>query len=111
MATTTMIKTTVRRAVGEMMTMTAMAARETMAIYDCDGDDDLAGLRAKIKIIIFRIRAGIGPKPAISLRKWQSGPSPGSPRAKEKIKNNFKHSQDDHYDLQRMQRKRIRRRR
>jgi hypothetical protein len=27
-----------------------------------------------------RIRAGIGPKPTISLRKWQSGPSPGTPR-------------------------------
>ncbi len=29
----------------------------------------------------------------ISLGKWQSGPSPGTPRAKEKIKNHVKHSQ------------------
>ncbi len=36
-------------------------------------------LRAKIKIKNFRIRAGIGPKPTISLGKWQSGPSPGTP--------------------------------
>jgi hypothetical protein len=34
-----------------------------------------------------------GPKPMISLGKWQSGPSPGTPRAKDKIKNHFKHSQ------------------
>ncbi len=54
----------------------------------------LAGLRAKIKIGNFWIRAGIGPKPMIALGKWQSGPSPGTPRAKEKIKNLFKHSQD-----------------
>ncbi len=53
----------------------------------------LAVLRAKIKIKNFRIRAGIGPKPMISLGKWQSGPSPGTPRAKEKNKNHFKHSQ------------------
>jgi hypothetical protein len=32
----------------------------------------------------------------ISLGKWQSGPSPGTPRAKDKIKNNFKHSQERH---------------
>ena len=53
----------------------------------------LAGLKAKIKIKNFGIRAGIGPKPTIPLGKWQSGPSPGTPRAKEKIKNHFKHSQ------------------
>ncbi len=57
--------------------------------------DDLAVLQAKIKIKNLRIRAGIGPKPTISLGQWQSGPSPGTPRAKEKIKNHFKHSQDD----------------
>ena len=58
---------------------------------------NLAVLRAKIKIKNPRIRAGIGPKPTISLGKWQSGPSPGTPRgrggAKNKIKNNFKHFQ------------------
>ena len=32
----------------------------------------LAVLRAKIKIKMFRIRAGIGPKPTISLGQWQS---------------------------------------
>ncbi len=53
-----------------------------------------------MKIKNFRIRAGIGPKPTISLGKWQSGPSPGTPRAKEKIKNHFKHSQDDSEELQ-----------
>ncbi len=56
---------------------------------------DLAVLRAKIKIKNPRIRAGIGPKPTIPLGKWQSGPSPGTPRAKDKIKNHFKHSQVD----------------
>ncbi len=55
--------------------------------------DDLAGLKAKIEITNFRIRAGIGQTPTIPLGKWQSGPSPGTPRAKEKIKNHFKHSQ------------------
>ncbi len=45
---------------------------------------NLAVLKAKIKIKIFRNRAGIGPKPMISLGKWQSGPSPGTPRAKDK---------------------------
>jgi hypothetical protein len=53
----------------------------------------LAVVKAKIKNKSPRNRAGIGPKPTISLGKWQSGPSPGTPRAKEKIKNNFKHSQ------------------
>ena len=53
----------------------------------------LAVLKAKIKIKNHRIRAGIGPKPKISLGKWQSGPSPGTPRAKDKIKNLVKHSQ------------------
>ncbi len=56
--------------------------------------NNLGVLRAKIKIKNFRNRAGIGPKPMISLGKWQSGPSPGTPRAKDKIKNHFKHSQD-----------------
>ncbi len=54
-----------------------------------------AVLKAKMKNINFRIRAGIAPKPMISLGKWQSGPSPGTPRAKEKIRNHCKHSQDD----------------
>ncbi len=53
----------------------------------------LAVLKAKIKIKNPRIRAGIGPKPTISVGKWQPGPSPGTPRAKEKIKNHFEHSQ------------------
>ena len=38
----------------------------------------LAVLKAKIKIINPRIRAGIGLKPTMSLGKWQSGPSPGT---------------------------------
>ena len=42
----------------------------------------LAVLKAKIKIKNPRIRAGIGPKPTISLGKWQSGPSPGTPRGR-----------------------------
>ena len=46
----------------------------------------LAVLKAKIQIKNLSIRAGIGPKPTISLGQWQSGPSPGTPRAKEKIK-------------------------
>ena len=53
----------------------------------------LAVLKAKIKIKNPRIRAGIGPKPTVSLGKWQSGPSPGTPLAKDKIKKHFKHSQ------------------
>jgi hypothetical protein len=52
---------------------------------------DLAVLKAKIKIENFSIRAGIGPKPKISLGKWQSGPSPGTPRGRgwpiQKLKN------------------------
>jgi hypothetical protein len=39
----------------------------------------LAVLRAKIKIEKCRIRAGIGPKPTVSLGKWLSGPSPETP--------------------------------
>ncbi len=54
---------------------------------------NLAVLKAKIKITNFRFRAGIGPKPMISLGKCQSGPSPGTPGAKEQNKNHFKHSQ------------------
>ncbi len=46
----------------------------------------LAVLKAKIKIKNPRIRAGIDPKPTISLGKWQSGPSPGTPRAKAKTR-------------------------
>ena len=57
------------------------------------GIHNLAVLRAKIKIKNPRVRAGIGPKPTIPLGKLQSGPSPGTPRAKGKIKNHFKHSQ------------------
>ena len=57
----------------------------------------LAVLKANIKIKNPRIRAGIGPKPTISFGKWQSGPSPGTPRAKVKIKNHSKHTQD--YDF------------
>ncbi len=56
----------------------------------------LAVLKAKIKIQNPRIRAGIGPKPTISLGKCQSGPSPGTPRGtggKNKIKNHVKNSQ------------------
>ncbi len=56
--------------------------------------NNLAALKAKIKIKNPRIRAGIGPKPTISLGKWHYGPSPGPPRAKEKIKNHVKHFQD-----------------
>ncbi len=44
-------------------------------------------------------RAGIGPKTTISLRKWQSGPSPKTPRgmggAKNKIQKLFKHIQEE----------------
>ena len=51
----------------------------------------LAVLKAKIKIKHPRVRAGVGPKPTIALGKWQSGPSPGTPRGREgprqKIKN------------------------
>ncbi len=56
----------------------------------------LAVLKAKIKIKNPQIRAGIGPKPTTPLGKWHSGPSPGTPGgggAKNKHKNNFKHSQ------------------
>ncbi len=42
----------------------------------------LGVLRAKIKIKNPRIRAGIGPTPTTSLGKWQSGPSPGTPRGR-----------------------------
>ena len=42
-----------------------------------------AELKTKSKIKNHKIRAGIGPKPTIALGKWQSGPSPGTPRAKE----------------------------
>ncbi len=52
-----------------------------------------AVLKAKIQIKNPRIRSGISPKPTMSLGTWQSGPSPGTPRAKENIKNHFKHSQ------------------
>ena len=54
---------------------------------------NLAVLRAKIEIQNHRIRAGIYPEPTISLGKWQSGPSPETPRAKDKIQNHFKNSQ------------------
>jgi hypothetical protein len=58
----------------------------------------LAVLKAKIKIKNPRIRAGIGPKPTISPGKWQSGPSPGTPRgrgggAKKKITKHLKNIQ------------------
>ena len=60
---------------------------------------DLAVLKAKIKIENFSIRAGIGPKPKISLGKWQSGPSPGTPRGRgwpiQKLKKHFKHIQEE----------------
>ncbi len=56
---------------------------------------NLAVLKAKIKIKNLQIRAGISPKPMISLGTWQSGPSPGTPGAKNKIKNHFKHSQEE----------------
>ena len=62
--------------------------------------DNLAVLKAKIKIKNPRNRAGIGPTPTMSLGKWQYGPSPGTLRAKEKIKNNFKHSQDNRHPHQ-----------
>ncbi len=39
--------------------------------------NDLAVLKANMKIENLRIRAGIGPKPTFSLGNWQSGPSPG----------------------------------
>ncbi len=55
----------------------------------------LAVLKAKLKIKNPKIRTGIGSKPKNSLGKWQSGPSPGTPRAKEKIKDNFKHIQEN----------------
>ncbi len=45
-------------------------------------NNDLAVLKAKIKIKNPRIRAGIGPKPTIVLGKWQSGSSPGTPRGR-----------------------------
>ena len=44
----------------------------------------LAELKAKIKIENLRILAGIGLKRTITLGTWQSGPSPGTPRAKNK---------------------------
>ena len=62
--------------------------------------DNLAVLKAKIKIKNPRNRAGIGPTPTMSLGKWQYGPSPGTLRAKEKIKNHFKHSQDNRHPHQ-----------
>ena len=73
---------------------THISARRRMHVPPLSAQD-LAVLRAKIKIKNFRIRAGNGPKPMISLRKLQSGPSPGTPRAKGKIKNHFEHSQED----------------
>ncbi len=64
---------------------------------------NLAVLKAQITSKNHRIQAGIGPQPTISLGKWQSAPSPGTPRgrggAKNKIKNHFKHSQDKVGDL------------
>ena len=45
-----------------------------------------AALKANIKMDKMfspRIRSGIGPKPRISLGKWQSGPSLGTPRGRE----------------------------
>ncbi len=43
---------------------------------------NLAVVKAKIKIKNPRIRAGIGPKPAVSLGKWHSAPSLGAPRGR-----------------------------
>jgi hypothetical protein len=59
----------------------------------------IAALMAKIEgfnILNPRIRAKIDPKPRVSSRKWQSGPSPRTPRgrgAKKQIKNRLEHSQ------------------
>ena len=50
----------------------------------------LAVLKAKIKIKNIRFRAGIGPQPTISLRKWQSGPSSGTPRGRGGPRNKLK---------------------
>ncbi len=44
---------------------------------------EFIGFKAKMKIankLFLRIRAGIGPKPLISLRKWQCGGPPGEGR-------------------------------
>jgi hypothetical protein len=49
---------------------------------DHSSDPKLAVLKAKIKIENHQIRAGIGPNPTIYFGKWQSGPSPGTPRRK-----------------------------
>jgi hypothetical protein len=58
----------------------------------------LAVLKAKIKIKNPRIRAGIGPKPTISLGKCLPRDSPGEGGAKNKIKNHFKHIQEKRVD-------------